>query len=372
MKILFFSTYFYPYLSGLTVYPLRVLQYLSYRHRITILTFNYPKTASRTKLNRLNIVRIPYLFRLSKGFVSPQSLIYFISYLRKNDRLIINLPNFEGFVLALIAKLTGKKIIAIYHCQVSFNDDLLSKIIIRFLNVSVLFQAYLADIIIGNPDYIEYLPIGRYFKHKIKTTLPPIFVAPANLNFYQQLSNLKKNKIWIGFVGRFAREKGIEYLIEALSQLNNKNIELVFAGQAQAVGEDAYFKMINHQLTNHKLSFRFFGKLTNSQLSAFYKRIDLLVIPSINSTESFAMTQAEAIVAGTPVIATNLPGVRLPVQLTKMGIVVQPKNSEQIAEAIQTILNNRKQSASMEKIADAQKIFDPQKTYRFFEKIINS
>ena len=51
-------------------------------------------------------------------------------------------------------------------------------------------------------------------------------------------------------------------------------------------------------------------------MSSFYKSIDLLVLPSINQTEAFGMVQAEAI-AGTPVIAGNLPGVRIPIKLTK-------------------------------------------------------
>ena len=58
-----------------------------------------------------------------------------------------------------------------------------------------------------------------------------------------------------------------------------------------------------------------------SELTAFYKNLDVLTIPSLNSTESFGLVQIEAMSHGVPVVASNLPGVRQPVTMTGMGEV---------------------------------------------------
>jgi len=72
MKIIFFSSYFYPYTSGLTTYPWKILTYLAKNHQITVLTFNHQENKLKElkiKNLKLRILYLPYLFRLSKGFI---------------------------------------------------------------------------------------------------------------------------------------------------------------------------------------------------------------------------------------------------------------------------------------------------------------
>ena len=47
MRILFFSPYFYPYTSGLTVYPLRILKNLTKKNEVTVLTFIHQKDLAK-------------------------------------------------------------------------------------------------------------------------------------------------------------------------------------------------------------------------------------------------------------------------------------------------------------------------------------
>ena len=55
------------------------------------------------------------------------------------------------------------------------------------------------------------------------------------------------------------------------------------------------------------------------------------------------MVQVEAMYCGTPVVTTDLPGVRVPVQKTGMGEIVPPGNVSALAQAIEKILKNKRQ-----------------------------
>ena len=404
IKILFFSSYFYPYTSGLTTYPWKILNYLSKNHQITVLTFNHKENKfkelkihppnRRVKNLKLKIIYLPYLFRLSKGFISPQSLVYFLKEIKQADLVFFNQPNVEGLPLMLLAKIFKKKTLSLLHCflfnekksyslvilhppnrRASLFQDLLNSLIIKLANKIVELQLLLSDKIIAyTKNYLENFSIYKKIKNKVLFTLPPIKKLSVDKNFYQKLKKQKGKNIWIGFSGRIAQEKGLEYLINSLTRytLHVIRYTLVFAGPygKDVSGEESYFKKIKKMLDEEKINHLFLGNLKEKQLGAFYKAIDVLVLPSVNSTEAFGMVQAEAMLLGTPVVATNLPGVKIPISLTKMGEVVEPRNEKQLAEAIIKILKNRKKYTNKNLIKNAQKIFDIKKVYQFYEKLI--
>ncbi len=377
MKILFFSPYFYPYISGITISSKRILDYLSKKNKITVLTFRYDNKLSNPstplRASQLNIIRMPYWFRISKGFISPQSIIYFIKETLKTDLVILNQPNFEGLFLAIVVKLFNKKIISIFHCQVFLESNMFTKIINLFLNLSMKTQLFLSDkIVVYTKDYVNSLPYFKKFANKIVDVLPPIEKSVTDKKFLIKLLKLKKNNIWIGYAGRISSEKGLKYLVQSMKQLNNETIALVFAGPygKNVAGENNYYKKIINILREYKIKHIFLGNLTSKQLSAFYRSIDVLVLPSINQTEAFGMVQAEAMIVGTPVIASNLPGVRMPIKLTKMGIIVEPRNSDQISKAIEEILGNKNKFTNDELIKNANIIFDIKKVYKFYDQLL--
>ena len=78
----------------------------------------------------------------------------------------------------------------------------------------------------------------------------------------------------------------------------------------------------------------FLGVDSQKERAAFYKTCNLLVLPSINNTESLGMVQVEALMSGTPVVSTDLPGVRQPAIQSGFGNVVPIKDSKALAEAI--------------------------------------
>lgn len=373
MKVLFYSSYFYPYTSGITTYPFKILAHLSKKHQITVLTFNHKNNQYKKEfINGFKIIRMPYFIKLYKGFISSQSLLFFIDELKKNDIVIINLPNVEGLILTLLAKLYGKKVISIFHCFLGLSDKFILKIINSITNLIVTLQLILSNEIISyTDDYISHLPIYKLIKNKTKTVLPPILKLPVSKTKLKQFLTLKRKKTWIGYAGRISQEKGLEYLVEAVRPRSNST-ELVFAGPygKDVAGENSYFLKIKKVLEENKIGYNFFGNLTHGDLGAFYKTINILVLPSTNRTEAFGMVQVEAMLLGTPVIASNLPGVRVPISLTKIGILVEPRDTKKLAEAIKKILKNKKKYSNEKVVKNAQNVFDIKKVYKFYDKLL--
>jgi len=379
VKILFFSPYFYPYISGVTVSSKRILDYLKKNNDITILTFLFNRNPDKdVNLNKLNVIQVPYLFKISKGFISPQSIIYFLKFVKNSDLIILSQPNFEGLLLALIAKVLGKKIISIFHCQVFLEGNILSKIVNFVLNISMKTQLNLSDkIVVYTKDYIDSLPYFKKLVNKTVDVLPPIKKYSSDKEFLNKLLKLKGNQIWIGYAGRISVEKGIEYLVEAVHNIVipvKTGIQIIFAGPygADVAGENYYYSKIISLLKKYKIKSLFLGNLRSDNLGAFYKSIDILALPSINQTEAFGMVQAEAMMNGTPVIASNLPGVRMPIKLTRMGVITEPKNAKQISRTILSILEKKYKFANDKLVKNAQDIFDIKKVYKFYDDLLAS
>ena len=74
-------------------------------------------------------------------------------------------------------------------------------------------------------------------------------------------------------------------------------------------------------------------------MSAYYPNLDVLVLPSLNSTEAFGLVQIEAMINGIPCVASNLPGVRQPVIMHHMGEIVSIGDSEKLSTALIKVMS---------------------------------
>jgi glycosyltransferase involved in cell wall biosynthesis len=107
------------------------------------------------------------------------------------------------------------------------------------------------------------------------------------------------------------------------------------------MGEDAYYRrlmpLIDELGVEH---WEFLGVLRQDEMPAFLAACDVLVVPSLNSTESFGLVQVEAMLCGTPSVASNLPGVRQPPLMTGMGEVAAIGDPDALAEAVIGVIRN--------------------------------
>lgn len=131
--------------------------------------------------------------------------------------------------------------------------------------------------------------------------------------------------------------------MEALPSIIEKfpRAQVLFAGQYEDVlGEREYYNRLMPVIRGYQQQgqWEFLGVLNPNQMAAFYPNLDVLVVPSLNSTEAFGLVQIEAMMHGVPCVASALPGVRQPILTTGMGKVVPIGDSGALANAIQAIL----------------------------------
>jgi len=428
MRLLFSLTYYFPYSSGLTLYVKRLGEALVKEgFDITVLTMNFDKHCRSAEIvNRVKVVRADYLAKISKGFLSFDWLIKSWQEVKKADAVFINLPQFEGIIPALFAKIFAKKVISIYHCEVVLPPGLINRIIQIKLTASNFLTLFLSDrIVTYTEDFARYSRVLSHFKGKLQFIYPPIIEQkinkrvqndirekiyvrshPGKPRFYRGVSRIP-NGFWtsqndelfiIGVAARLAAEKGMEYLLEAIPEIesrvkshsgersdsritSNENdsgqarmtiknmIRIVIAGSMEPVGEENYKRKILKLVEKYKDCVGFLGELKEEDMGAFYSLLDVLVLPSINSTEAFGMVQVEAMTMGVPVVASDLAGVRIPIQKTGMGILVPAKNSQKLAEAIVEVLLNRKKYIKSKELVEKE--FSFQKTIELYKKLLS-
>jgi glycosyltransferase involved in cell wall biosynthesis len=161
---------------------------------------------------------------------------------------------------------------------------------------------------------------------------------------FAKMHGLDGHRPVIGMAARLASEKGVEVLLHALPRVLDvyPDARVAFAGQHQNVlGEEAYARRLEPLLRQHEERWEFLGVLNPMQMAALYPALDVIVVPSLNSTESFGLVQVEAMLCGTPSIASDLPGVRQPVLQTGMGEVVPVGDSAALAQAIIDVVGNK-------------------------------
>jgi len=347
MRVLNTLYYYRPHFSGLTVYTERLAVALAAQgHTLTVLTSRYARTLpAEESLDGVRVRRVNVLATVSKGPIMPTFLLHAFRQLRLHDVLQLHVPQLDAAPLALLARLMGKPVVVTYHCDLSLPTSLLNGVANRASRLANGLTLSLAQAVVTNTrDYAEWSPALRGVLHKLEVIPPPCVVAPvepARGRALRERFRVQDEDRLIGMVARLATEKGAEVLAQAMPHVlqAHPTARVLYVGQYQDVmGEAAYLQRLNPMLAALGDRWSFLGVLEPKDMAAFYALCDVTVLPSLNSTESFGMVQVESMLCGTPVVASDLPGVRQPVQLSGMGLVVPPRDPLRLAQAIIQIL----------------------------------
>lgn len=346
MKVLIALTYYRPHVSGLTIYVERLAKALARRgHQVTVLTSQYDRSLPRQEVrDGVRVVRVPVAFRVSKGVVMPTIGLEATRQVLAHDVVSLHLPQLDAAGIALRGRLFRRPTLLTYHSDLRLPPGLVNLVANRVVEVANHLAAWFSHAMVAyTEDFATHSPYLSRYLHKITVIPPPVEVAAiseAEAAAFAERHRGDRGPV-IGMAARLASEKGVEVLLQALPGILERHprAHVLFAGPYQNVlGEEAYARRLAPMLERFQDHWTFLGVLEPRQMAAFFRACDVTVLPSLNNTETFGLVQIESMICGTPVVASDLPGVRVPVRSTGMGKIVPVGDAEALRQAILEVL----------------------------------
>ena len=348
MRILITLTYYRPHYSGLTIYTERLARGLvKLGHEVTVLTSRFNTDLPEQEIqDGVRIIRSRVMMHLSKGVIMPAFPNWALKLLRDVDVVNLHLPQMDAGYVSWMARLARKPVVVTYHCDLHLPTGLVHWIANKGADLTSHLTAMAADAVVTNTrDYAENSPFLRHYLDKLHIVKTPIElpqVSRSDIAAFREKYGLLPEQRIIGMNARLATEKGVEYLIEALPEIikRHPSARVLHVGQYQNVlGEEKYAQKLVPLIERLGAHWTFLGILSPVEQAAFFHASEVLVLPSLNSTESFGMVQVEAMTCGTPAVASDIPCVRCPVGETGMGKIVPPRDPQALAQAVSEILD---------------------------------
>lgn len=337
MKILIALNYYTPYISGVTEAARIEAEQLAKdpNNEVTVVCSNHDNLPAEEIINNVRVIRTPVIMKISKGTVSPKFISTIKRLAKENDVVNIHLPMLESGAIAKVVD--KKKLIVTYQCDINLPKSLINNLIVSIMDMSHKMAFKKArKVVVSSIDYSSSSRVLGTVTDKLVEIAPPLKpIVPVETD--------RDNNV-IGFCGRIVEEKGIDVLLKAFEIIKKKKKDAVLkiAGDYKKVAGGSVYPMLKEYIDKNDIrDVQFLGRLSDEELIKFYCSIGVFVLPSINSLEAFGMVQLEAMSCGTPVVASNLPGVRTIIQNTGMGLISEVKDEEDLAEKILEVLNNR-------------------------------
>lgn len=138
------------------------------------------------------------------------------------------------------------------------------------------------------------------------------------------------------FVGRLEKRKGLKFLLRAMGAVWEKvpGARLVVVGRGPLL--DDYRALVERR---HVSAVEFKGFVPSEDLARYYRSCDVFCAPSTGQ-ESFGIVLLEAMAAGKPIVASDIPGYRQVVNHGIEGLLVPPKDERALADALVKVLTS--------------------------------
>lgn len=296
--------------------------------------------------NNIPVIPIPHLQRdtsLLKELLSFFSLIKIFKNERPN---IIHLNSSKagglGAVAALISKLwtkdIGSQTIFTVHGW-AFNEarNFSQKIAIY---LSQWITSFLCDrtIVLSRHDYRQALSMPLIKREKF--AIIPLGIPERDLKDLpkpkaeKELNLSQTEKLRVGTIAEFTKNKGLDFLLDAIKKLEPEKFELVIVGDGEE--KERIDKRIEEENLKEKVTTCGFVPHAAKYIKAF----DIFVLSSLK--EGLPYTILEAMNAGVPVVASSVGGIPDLIEHEKSGLLAIPANPGSFAEALEKIATNKK------------------------------
>ena len=280
------------------------------------------------RIRRKKIFLFLLPFYLGSGIIHA----FLHSRRKKYDIIHVHWP-FPHILFALPWKLKKVPVISTFHGV----EIMWIKKKMPYLLPFIKFSIRISHAVTCNSSYTRSLLLGVEKSKEVK-------IIPFGSGIEVKEKKKIKRKIpSVLFVGRLVERKGVTYLLKAWRKVRERKHAHLFI-----VGDGPLRKELEREAEELGIddSVTFTGYITNEELDRMYRSSDLFVLPacvdSKGDTEGLGVVLIEALSREIPVVACAVGGIVDIVKHMRTGILVPEKNPDALADAILTLLENKK------------------------------
>ena len=336
-RILVVGKYYPPFRGGIESYTGQIAEALALKHEVTAVVFNHRKgRADELEASGVRVVRARRI-----GILSGQPLS--LDIFRALHPGWFDLVHFQSpnplSALALLLRLPRKappKLIITHHMEIHQRG--LLRLLASAVNRRLMKRA--AAIIMTSAQNLDQ---AADIPKSAPIEVIPLGVNPAD---YQIDDALREEAgIWrrefageaptVAFLGRHARYKGLQILVEAL--VHCPTVHALIAGDGPYRSEaEALARKLNVMERAH-----FLGEIAPREKLRLFAAADVFAMPSTETTEAFGISQVEAMAARVPVVASAIPtGVMDVARHEETALLCEPGSARSLAGAVQRLLGD--------------------------------
>lgn len=320
MRIAIVNPFHYPYLGGIEHRIHHLSRRLACRHEVYVVTGRLPETKEIEEIDGYHVKRLPsfYLNVYNPPIIWTKGIETTLKEL-KPDVIDLHYRWARGYTSSVVSQNAAK--VLTWHNAYGEGDGLLHSLSI--IN-DMLFSRHREKFqrIVCISDFVARDLISRGFPVETLSVVPNGVDLPPDMN-------LKDEDDFILFIGRLVRTKGLRYLIEAMKFVDEK---LIICGSGPE--RNRLERLVKKYQMEKKIIF--LGKVSEEKKRELLAKCKIFVMPSL--IESYGIAVAEGMAYGKPVIGSKTGG--LPDVIGEAGILVEPRNSKELASSINALLSD--------------------------------
>lgn len=348
MRIAHVSATFPPYMGGTGNVCSHTARELASRgHRVKVFTAKYPGAPNFEVKEDVSIYRISPLFKVGNAQFLPELI-----GIKGFDLIHLHYPFYGGELLTLAARINHCPLVITYHQDVILSGwkSLVEKFlrwtvecwvlrsadIILFTSQDYAQISYFRSMLRDIEDRIDYLPNGvdKDLFH------PPAINPISNRRCDAEVADYMV--LMVASLDRAHYFKGVEVFLKSLKSLP-------YSIKGLVIGDGdlrQHYEYMSKEL-NLESRISFIGQVSENELPVYYQLANVTVLPSVTMGEAFGLVLLESLACSTPVIASNLPGVRTVVDDAWDGFLVKPGDAADLSRKIQLLKENPEMSREM-------------------------
>ena len=330
IKLVILSAFYEPYMSGAEQMVKEILEHLGDKYDIVLITGRFdPKLPKQENRPTFKLIRVGIGHKQVDKLLYPLLAAFKIKNIKPQITHAI-LESYAGLALALV-KYFYLRTTRILTLQSGNLDEAGEQ---KKLHINFFWK-----FIHKSPHIIASISSSLARRaEKLGVKKENIYITPNGLDFSEVPSPLlEKISKRVICVGRLSWEKSHTLILDAWPSIKKEypEAQLVF------VGEGPERKSIEKQIKDMNLgsSVTLTGNLPHPQVLKELSKSEVFICPSL--AEGLGNVFIEAQASGVTPIGTRVDGIPDVIQHEKNGLLIEPKSSEQIADAVIRLLGNK-------------------------------